>query len=576
MLSALRLRDFVLTQQAELELSPGFTVITGETGAGKSVLFEALRFALGGSADAVLVRPGAERTEVEAVFDLRDSPSREAVAAALEQLDVPFDGELVLRRWLALGDSGGRGASRRLSGRLRINDRTATLETVRGLAPLLVDIHGQREHLSLLRPGQCLALLDRFAGLGGPRDDFAGMVRRLHALDRRLDAFEGDERERARRVAMLRHEASEIAAAGLRHGEEEELRSEHSRLLHAARLVADSEAARTALESDVLGDALATVRRIVEVDDGAVGLGMSMEAAAEHAADALRELRSYADTIVVDPARLAEVEARLSLIAQLERRWGDGVAEVIAYGEQASQEADQLEGQEADLAQIRAEAGALLRQIEIAALELSASRREAAQRFVAAILEECQSLHLEGAVVEVAFEPIRVAVDGRAITAPDDAQVGFDQTGMDRIELLVSFNPDAPPRPLQRVASGGETARLTLAIKAVLGDRDAVPVLLFDEIDVGLGGRSGATVGERLARLGQSHQVLCITHLPQVASYASAHLRVRKVAERSGTLVVVETLDAAARLTELAEMLGADSEANRTSARALLRAGVDR
>ena len=179
-------------------------------------------------------------------------------------------------------------------------------------------------------------------------------------------------------------------------------------------------------------------------------------------------------------------------------------------------------------------------------------------------------------MVEIAFESIRVAVDGRAISALDDAQVGFDQTGMDRIELLVSFNPDAPPRPLQRVASGGETARLTLAIKAVLGDRDEVPVLLFDEIDVGLGGRSGATVGERLARLGQSHQVLCITHLPQVASYASAHLRVRKVADQSGTLVVVEALDAAARLTELAEMLGADSEANRTSARALLRAGVGR
>ena len=571
------MRDFVLTQQAELELSPGFTVITGETGAGKSVLFEALRFALGGPADAALVRPGAERTEVEAVFDLRDSPSREVVSAALEQLDVPFDGELVLRRWLALGDSGGRRSSGRLSGRLRINDRTATLETVRGLAPWLVDIHGQREHLSLLRPGQCLALLDRFAGLGGARDEFAGMVRRLHALDRRLDAFEGDEREqRARRVALLRHEASEIAAAGLRDGEEEELRSEHSRLVHAARLLEDSETARTALESDVLGDALAAVRRIVEVDDEAVGLRMSMEAAAEHAADALRELRSYADTIVVDPARLAEVEARLSLIAQLERRWGDSVAEVIAYGEQASQEADQLEGQEADLAEIRAEADALLRQIEIAALELSASRREAAQRFVGAILEECQSLHLDGAVVEIAFESIRVAVDGRAISAPDDAQVGFDQTGMDRIELLVSFNPDAPPRPLQRVASGGETARLTLAIKAVLGDRDEVPVLLFDEIDVGLGGRSGATVGERLARLGQSHQVLCITHLPQVASYASAHLRVRKAADQSGTLVVVEALDAAARLTELAEMLGADSEANRTSARALLRAGVGR
>lgn len=567
MLSALRLRDFVLTEQAELELAPGFTVITGETGAGKSVLFEALRFALGGPADAALIRPGAERAEVEAVFDLRDSPSRDSVAAALEQLDVPFDGELVLRRWLALD------AQRaRLSGRLRINDRTAALETVRGLAPWLADIHGQREHLSLLRPGQVLTLLDRFAGLGESRSEFAGMARRLHALERRIETIAGDRRDRARRAALLRHEADEIAAAALRAGEEEELRVEHSRLLHAARLLEDAQTARGALESDTLADAVAAARRLVEVDAEAAAVAASLESAAEHAADAARELRAYAETIVIDPARSAEVEARLSLIAELERRWGDTVADVIAYGEQAAREADQLEGEEADLAGMQAEAAALLAEIERAAAALSAARRKAAQRFQSAILAECRSLHLEGAVVDLAIEPIPA----------DGERIGFDQTGADRVELLVSFNPGAPPRPLRRVASGGETARLTLAIKAVLGDRDAVPVLLFDEIDVGLGGRSGGAVGERLARLGRSHQVLCITHLPQVAAWAAAHLRVRKSAadQRAGkradgrSLVQVEALDAEQRLAELAEMLGADTKANRSSARDLLRAGA--
>ena len=562
MLSALRLRDFALTEQAELELAPGFTVITGETGAGKSVLFEALRFALGSPADAALIRPGAERAEVEAVFDLRDSPSRDAVAGALEQLDLPFDGELVLRRWLALD------AQRaRLSGRLRINDRTATLETVRTLAPWLADIHGQREHLSLLRPGQVLTLLDRFARLTEARGEFAGMVRRLHALERRIGSIAGDQRDRARRAALLQHESAEIAAAGLRVGEEEELRAEHSRLQHAARLMEDSQAARAALESDTLADAVAAARRLVEVDEQAAAVAASLESAAEHAADAARELRAYAETIVVDPARLAEVEARLSLIAELERRWGDTIADVIAYGERAAQEAEQLEGEEADLAGMQSEAAALLGEIETAAERLSGARREAAQRFAAAIRAECGPLHLEGAVVEIAFEPI----------AGGD-RIGFDQTGADRVDLLVSFNPDAPPRPLRRVASGGETARLTLAVKAVLGDRDAVPVLLFDEIDAGLGGRSGAAVGERLARLGRSHQVLCITHLPQVASYAGAHVRVRKlrgdINRKVGSLVEVESLDAEQRLGELAEMLGADSKANRSSARDLLRAGA--
>ena len=563
MLSALRLRDFALTEQAELELAPGFTVITGETGAGKSVLFEALRFALGGPADAALIRPGAERAEVEAVFDLRDSPSRDAVAGALEQLDLPFEGELVLRRWLAFD------AQRaRLSGRLRINDRTATLDTVRTLAPWLADIHGQREHLSLLRPGQVLALLDRFAGLTEARGEFAGMVRRLHALERRIGSIAGDQRDRARRAALLQHEAEEIAAAGLRIGEEEELRAEHSRLQHAARLMEDSHAARDALESDTLADAVAAARRLVEVDEQAAAVAASLESAAEHAADAARELRAYAETIVVDPARLAEVESRLSLIAELERRWGDTIADVIAYGERAAQEAEQLESEEADLAGMQSEAAALLGEIETAAEQLSGARREAAQRFAAAIRAECGPLHLEGAVVEIAFEPIAGGGD----------RIGFDQTGADRVDLLVSFNPDAPPRPLRRVASGGETARLTLAVKAVLGDRDAVPVLLFDEIDAGLGGRSGGAVGERLARLGRSHQVLCITHLPQVASYAGAHVRVRKlrgdINRKVGSLVEVESLDAEQRLGELAEMLGADSKANRSSARDLLRAGA--
>ena len=569
MLSALRLRDFVLTQQAELDLAPGFTVITGETGAGKSVLFEALRFALGGPADAALIRPGAERAEVEAVFDLRDSPSRDAVAAALEQIDVPFDGELLLRRWLSLD------AERaRISGRLRINDRTAALDTVRGLAPWLADIHGQREHLSLLRPGQVLTLLDRFAGLSETRGEFAGMVRRLHALDRRIAAIAGDQRDRARRVALLKHEAQEIAAAALRAGEEEQLRAEHSRLQHAARLMEDSQTAGTALESDALGTALSAARRLLELDPDAAALAASLESAAEHAADAARELRAYADTIVIDPARLAEVESRLSLIAELQRRWGDTVADVIAYGEQAAREAEQLESEEADLAGMQTEADSLLAEIETAANRLSIARRDAAQRFAAAIREECAPLHLDGAIIDLAFEPLAASGNDRAIASADGDQIGFDQTGAERVELLVSFNPDTPPRPLRRVASGGETARLTLAIKAVLGDRDSVPVLLFDEIDAGLGGRSGGAVGERLARLGRSHQVLCITHLPQVASHAAEHIRVRKAADSHSSIVQVETLAPEQRLVELAEMLGADTAANRSSARDLLRAGA--
>ena len=569
MLIGLHLRDFALADRVDLTLDGGFSVITGETGAGKSVLIQALAFALGSPADSEMIRPGADAAEVEAVFDLMDSDAYGPVARTMSDADLPFDGELILRRSLSRPQAG----SQRLGGRIRVNDRAATTTLLRELAPTLADIHGQREHLSLLRPGEQLALLDRFAVADHQRDAIAAMVRRLNTLDRRLSDVRTGERERARRIALLRHEASEIAAAGLQPDEEQQLQGLHRRLVNAQTLAADAEVAREALGQDVLGEALAASRRIASVDESAEPIAQAIESALEQASEAVRALRVYADELELDPNRLGEVESRLSLIGEMKRRWGDTVAEVIAYGERADAEANRLEQETADIDSLAAEAEELATNVTAAAIELSQRRRQAAEKLAAAATHECESLRLANARIEFVFGQIPVPQQARSLNVAGGL-VGFDQTGIDRVQLHVAFNPDSPTRPLQRVASGGETARLTLAIKAVLGESDVVPLMVFDEVDVGLGGRSGGMIGERLARLGEHRQVICITHLPQVAARAAQHITVSKSTDTSRTTVDVRMLSEEDRVVELAEMLGGVSDANRASATDLLHAAV--
>ncbi len=569
MLIGLQLRDFALADRVDLDLSHGFTVITGETGAGKSVLIQALAFALGAPSDIEMIRPGANAAEVEAIFDLTDGDAYGPVARILSDADVPFDGELIVRRNVSRPISG----SNRLGGRLRMNDRAATVGVLRELAPILADIHGQREHLSLLRPREQLFLLDRFAGVEHQRDAISAMVRRLNTLDRQMGDLTDNERERVRRIALLRHEASEIALGSLQPGEDDELQSQHRRLVNSQTLAADAGSAREALASDSLGEALSAIRRIAEIDESAEPIAALIEAAAEQAAEAVRSLRAYADQVELDPARLDEVESRIALIADMKRRWGDTIDEIIAYGEQAQAEADRLEQESADSESLAQEAEQLTGAIAEAASELSDQRQTAAKRLTASVLSECEDLRLPDARIEFQFEAIPASTNGRLLQIGQNA-VGFDQTGIDQVQLLVAFNPEAPPRPLQRVASGGETARLTLAIKAVLGESDVVPLMVFDEMDVGLGGRSGGMIGERLARLGEHRQVICITHLPQVAAHAADHITVSKSSGNGRTSVDVRKLSSDQRVVELAEMLGGLTDANRASASDLLHPAV--
>ncbi len=569
MLTELRLRDFALAERVDLELSGGFTVITGETGAGKSVLIRALAFALGASPDLDLIRARAASAEVEAAFDLSGSESRHRVAQVLDDAGIPFESELIIRRSVSRPQPG----RHRLGGRLRVNDRAATSTLLREIAPLLADIHGQRDHLSLLRPQEQLALLDRFAGVEHQRDAISAMALKLRRLDQRLANLSQQSRERTRRIALLRHEAQQIAEAGLVAGEDADLAAQHRRLVNAQALVTDAQAAREALESESLSDALAAVRRLVALDETAAPIALGVEEAAEQVAEATRSLRSYADDLELDPARLESVEARIALINEMKRRWGDSIEEVIAYGERAEAEANGLEQDAVDRESLAAEAEQLAADFMDTASELSRQRQAAAERLEAAVSAECEMLRLPDARVAFEFAFIPPAADGRSFLL-DGVGIGFDQTGIDRVQLLVSFNPDTPVRLLQRIASGGETARLTLAIKAVMGESNVVPLMVFDEVDVGLGGRSGGVIGERLARLGTCSQVVCITHLPQVAAHAEQHVTVAKSLGADGTAVGVRMLSEQERVNELAEMLGGLSDANRASASDLLQAAI--
>ncbi len=583
MLSELRVRDLAVAEAVDLVLGPGLTVITGETGAGKSILVDALALALGARADTTAIRAGAAALTVAARFDLPPGPERDRLAARLRALDIPFDGELLVSRTVPVD---GRST-------VRLNDHPVLLATLAEVGQALADIHGQHDHLSLLRPAEQLRLLDRFAGLDAEQAAFAATAAALREVRRRLRALSQDNRDRARRVAQLRFEAEEVEAARLEPEEDQRLEQDIRRLAHAQDLAAQAEAARAALEeeggaADALGAALAALRRVARLDpEGPAAALAALETALDQAGEALRQVRAYRDDLDLDPAHLAAMEERLALIHALQRKYGDTVAAILAHAGRARAEAEDLDATDARLAALRGEEERLHARAVAQAQHLAAARREHAATFIRQVVAEAGLLHLPDTDFRIAFgvEPdpdgLRTAVTaavapaGTAETpAPPaaDGPLAFDDSGVDRVTFLVSFNPGQPPRPLARVASGGETARFMLAIKSVLGRADAVPTLVFDEVDAGLGGRGGAVVGQALARLAALHQVLCITHLPQVAAYADAHLRVRKSSAAGDTRVGVDALHGDGRVAELAAMLGGATPANRRAAQDLLAA----
>ncbi len=543
----LTVTDLALIDRLRLELQPGLNVLTGETGAGKSLLIDALGLALGARADTTLVRHGAETARVEALFDRLPEPL------------------IAVREVAASGRS-----------TARLDDETATAARLAATTGPLVEIHGQHEQQRLLDERWQRDLLDAFGGHGELRAAVADAVERWRSNRAAMAELEIDPRELGRRLELLDHEVAEIAAARLRVGEADEIRARLGAAHHGETIARSGAALVDALVGegggarDATAAALREARTLARVDARFEPLAARLAGLDAELADVASEARDLAEGVEHDPAALARLEERLSVIFGLERRYGDDEAAVLAHGERAAGEADRLRGLEGERARRAVEDATLLLAVASASVALSRRRAEAGLALAAEVGAVLEELGFPAGVFEVSVGRRVAAGDESAVEVDGDA-VAFDASGIDQVVYRLAPNPGEPPRSLARIASGGELSRVALAIKQVLAAHDDTPTLVFDEVDTGIGGRSADPVGRSLWGLARRHQVLCVTHLPQIAAHADAHFQITKAEREGRTVTQVHWLDREGRIAELAQMLGgAGGSAAQASARELL------
>ena len=564
MLRELSIRNLAVVEEAVVPFAPGLNVLTGETGAGKSIVVDALLLITGARAQLDWIRTGADTALVEAVFEI--DPAGPVAALLDEAGHHPGDGQLVIKRELAR------------SGRHRafVNDGAATVGLLERLGELLVELHGQHEHQRLMEPARQLLLLDRFAEALDRRERVGALVRTWEEARAALDRLRSEMREGARQEDLYRFQLAEIDDVRLKDGEEDELRAERSRLQHAERIVAGLQETVGLLYEDPqsattrLSRAATLLRDLSRYEPDAAASIEAIEGAQAYLEDVVGRARALRDRAVFDPERLEQIDARLDTIVKLKRKYGDSVAAILAHRQEVATALDRItrhdaiaEQMERTVAEAAAAAGA-----EAAAL--SQARTRGAERLERLIQKEIRGLGMEHGRFRVALrrEP---AAGGELAAGPDGWRVG--PRGAESAELLLSANPGEDLRPLAKVVSGGELSRVMLAAKTVLAAADDVPVLVFDEVDAGIGGRVADVVGQKLAASAAGRQVLCVTHLAPIAAYAGQHLLVEKRVARGATRTSVTLLPAAARVDELARMLGGErvTEASRRHARELLR-----
>jgi len=572
MLTTLRIKNLALVADLTLELRPGCNVITGETGAGKSIIIGALNLVLGERADRTLLRAGAESCAVEAVFEI--GKLARTLAPLLEEhgLEPCEENQLVLKRVFTAA-----GANRQF-----VNGSPATLAALAAIGELLVDMHGPHDHQSLLHPAKQLAILDAFGGLPPHVTAFAELVRRRAALEAEKAALIVDERTYAQQLDLLRHQVQEITAARLRADEEAEVEAAHHRASNAARLLELSQAALGALDGDEasllnqLGSLGRTLQELQRVDPAARPFAEAHEQAVSSLRDLQADLSRYADRVDLDPARLAELEERLNLIHSLKRKYGTSLAEVIAFGDAAKARLHSLEQRDAELARLNAALAKLDAELARAGRELTAARRKVIPKLTRAVTRQLQDLGFQQSELGVAMTTVRwgEAPDepggqSQPAKAREDARP-TSASGFDSIEFQFAPNPGEPARPLRAIASSGEMARVMLALKTVLAAEDEIPVLVFDEVDANVGGETANAVGEKMRQIARARQVLCITHLAPVAAAADTHFVVTKQVRDGRTTSDIQPLGTKQRVDELARMLGGQGEAARKHAEALL------
>jgi DNA repair protein RecN (Recombination protein N) len=537
MLTELRIVNFALIEQLSLQFQPGFTVLTGETGAGKSLLIDAIALLVGGRASTDQIRSGEDEAQLEASFVLSNThPLLQRFR--LQDIIGQNESELILRRVL----------SRSGRHRVYVNGSLCPLRVLEELGGTLVDIHGQHEQQSLLAMAKQLDALDGFGRLYELRGKYEQVYQRWTELQRQLDAVQRDAADRGKREDMLRFQVKEIEQAALLPDEEERLSSERQRLVHAHRLRELTHEAYDELQADEqavltkLGRIGRTLAALAQTDPTM----SDCEKVAAESAIQLKELagrlRDYTEQLEADPDRQSVVEDRLDLIQRLKKKYGGSIEAVIETGRQVQEELRLLENSQERTTELTAQLAEEEHRLRMLVQQLSKKRTETAKRMTMSVGAELAALKMEQAIFQV-------------MVSIDESPEGLGSTGRDRVEFLLSSNPGEPPRSLGRVASGGELSRIMLALKTVLAEMDQVPVLVFDEIDTGVGGAVAAAMGTRLRKLGSFHQVFCITHLPQVASQAEHHLLVEKGLESQRTSTSVRALKGIGREEEIARML---------------------
>jgi DNA repair protein RecN (Recombination protein N) len=558
MLTTLRIKNLALVSDLTLELQPGCNVITGETGAGKSIIIGALNLVLGERADRTLIRSGEESCSVEAVFDVKKL--RAPLKNFLEEngLELCEENQLVLKRTFTSA-----GMNRQF-----INGSATTLATLTTIGEWLVDMHGPHDHQSLLHAAKQLAILDAFGGLEKERDAFGDLVRRRAVLENEKSALIVDEKTYAQQLDVLRFQVQEISTARLQPEEEKSVEEEFNRASNAAKLLQLSQTALDALsenenslltQSGVIGRVLGELQR---VDSGAKNLVELHTQVTETLRELQTELSRYADKVDVDPARLAEVEERLNLIHSLKRKYGATLAEVMAFGDEAKQKLQSLESRDAELARLNVALEKLDGEILSAGKKLSTARKKVIPQLAKAVGKQLADLGFKQSKFDVAIT---------SESEVSNLKFPIPQNGLDTIEFQFAPNLGEPAKPLRAIASSGEIARVMLALKTVLAAEDEIPVLIFDEVDANVGGETANAVGEKMKQISAKRQVFCITHLPQVAAPADAHYVVTKQVKNGRTISEITLLDKKSRVTELARMLGGQSDAARKHAEALLK-----
>ncbi|WP_139489310.1 DNA repair protein RecN [Brevibacillus dissolubilis] len=569
MLLELTIRNFAIIKQTTVSFRQGLNILTGETGAGKSILIDALGLLLGDRASTDFVRYGEKRAEVEGLFEVK---SGHPAVSILETFGIQVeDGMIVVRR-----DITQQGKSI-----IRINGQLVTLAMLRELGPWLVTIHGQHDAAALMQSDKHIRWLDAYGEkqLEETKREFGTLYTSYRKISQDLARMAKNERELVQRLDLLSYQLNEIENAALQPGEDEKLFAQRKKWNNIEKVFSSVQDAYKALYGDQrgldwLGHAMGELERALQYDENLAPIVEAVETAYYHTEEVVSRLRQMKDSLDFDPIELAETERRLDLIQSLKRKYGKTVDEILEYAATIQDELDEIQHYDDRLQQLDKKRQEIAADLAIEALELSMKRRDLALQLAQAIEEQLKDLHMERARFAIA---VNQTPDERGIEV-DGVKTHVDSSGIDTIEFMIAPNPGEPMRPLTKIASGGELSRVMLAIKTILATTEQVNTLIFDEVDTGVSGRAAQAIAEKLAAVGKHRQVLCITHLPQVASMADAHFYIQKQVHGDETMTSITLMNEDERVNELARMLGGAevTEKTREHAREMIMLGRER